>query len=355
MTLRRSALARVTKRPSSERRSSLVARSPRRPPPHPGPQSEARRHAAVLDRRRRARVPEQQRIRRQRAPGRRRGRSVPRRRSGAARNARVRRQIEHQTRPGRGRVRRSSGKHDRVREYDGCVREADVRGSVVGGVAARGCGFLERGVRRVRQGRESVAENSTARQRFGRSARARVERSARGGRGVAVRAGGEASVGDHVLGDDFSARRQLGRSGEFSGVRIVDDVQTTGVRGGSEQWDGDCARDGRSRGDTAEHASLPHRVDVLLFRRGSRFGGCGSDIGGGNHRRFVRGGGGQHARGGVRDIQVRRRRAWRVREGVRARELADGQGVDRVAQGSGGGIRGESSGEQGSHALRGVQ
>ena len=29
------------------------------------------------------------------------------------------------------------------------------------------------------------------------------------------------------------------------------------------------------------------------------FGGCGSDIGGGNHRRFVRGGGGQHARGGV--------------------------------------------------------
>ena len=50
------------------------------------------------------------------------------------------------------------------------------------------------GVRRVRQGRESVAENSTARPRFGRSARARVERSARGGRGVAVRAGGEASV-----------------------------------------------------------------------------------------------------------------------------------------------------------------
>ena len=84
-----------------------------------------------------------------------------------------------------------------------------------------------------------------------------------------MRAGGEASVGDHVLGDDFSARRQLGRSGEFSGVRIVDDVQTTGVRGGSEQWDGDCARDGRSRGDTAEHASLSHRVDVLLFRRGS--------------------------------------------------------------------------------------
>ena len=182
----------------------------------------------------------------------------------------------------------------RVDERD--VRAAAERRGVVRGRPARGLRVFERGVRGVRARGTSESRDATESEGFGRAARARAEGCASGGRGVAVRAGGEAGVGGDVRGDDFGARRKLGGRGESGGVRIVDDVSSPRMRGRSEHWNGDRAQRGRARGDTAEYASLSHRVDVLLLRRGSRVSRGGSDVGGGSHRGCLDRGRRQHAR-----------------------------------------------------------
>ena len=123
---------------------------------------------------------EQQRIRRQRAPGRRRGRSVPRRRSGAARNARVRRQLSIKLGPVEGVC------VVRLGNTIACASTTGALGPTSGGASSEGSlrvmWISRAGRRRVRQGRESVAETRQRAQDLG----ALLERGLKEARAVDV-------------------------------------------------------------------------------------------------------------------------------------------------------------------------